>query len=313
MSDRVADILSAYEPTLRQRIGDATYDVARYLGMDSIANRMRGDVRAAVDFIPGVGDAVGIDEAARDYQAGNYTGAAVNAGASAVGAIPVGGDLAAGALKAIFGGVAASTAKKDMLEAAMEMAESGADRSQIFSQTGWFKGLDGRWRFEIDDSASYYDPTAIEDLKWSSLDEGRPFDPLRETTTVGGAMGHSKLYEAYPGVSDVPVHYFPQDRMRGANAAYSPNLDRVTISESLDEDTARSFMLHELQHAIQAREGFESGGNTIDDAYRRLAGEVEARNVQTRMNMTPEQRIATPPWETEDVPIELQIIRNKIK
>ena len=38
------------------------------------------------------------------------------------------------------------------------------------------------------------------------------------------------------------------------------------------------------------------------DKYERLAGEAEARNVQSRMNMTPEQRQATPPWQSLDVP-----------
>ena len=33
----------------------------------------------------------------------------------------------------------------------------------------------------------------------------------------------------------------------------------------------------------------------------KLEGEVEARNVQTRLGMTAEERVATPPWETEDV------------
>jgi hypothetical protein len=36
--------------------------------------------------------------------------------------------------------------------------------------------------------------------------------------------------------------------------------------------------------------------------YRNLAGEAEARNVQTRMDFSPQQRRATPPWETLDVP-----------
>ena len=43
--------------------------------------------------------------------------------------------------------------------------------------------------------------------------------------------------------------------------------------------------------------------------YQRTAGEVEARNVQSRMNMSPEERKAKPPWTTEDVPREQQIIR----
>jgi len=36
--------------------------------------------------------------------------------------------------------------------------------------------------------------------------------------------------------------------------------------------------------------------------YQRLAGEAEARNVQTRKDFTPEQRSARPPWTTLDVP-----------
>jgi hypothetical protein len=52
--------------------------------------------------------------------------------------------------------------------------------------------------------------------------------------------------------------------------------------------------------------------NAVDDpfdVYRRSAGEVEARNVQSRMNMTPAERRATPPWLTQDVPDEMQIVR----
>jgi hypothetical protein len=44
-------------------------------------------------------------------------------------------------------------------------------------------------------------------------------------------------------------------------------------------------------------------------AYRRLAGEVEARNVQSRMNMTAAERRTTPPWETQDVSDDQQIVR----
>ena len=45
------------------------------------------------------------------------------------------------------------------------------------------------------------------------------------------------------------------------------------------------------------------------DAYRKLAGEAEARNVQTRMDFTPAQRQAQPPWETLDVPEEDLLVR----
>lgn len=48
---------------------------------------------------------------------------------------------------------------------------------------------------------------------------------------------------------------------------------------------------------------------TPREMYNRTAGEVEARNVQTRMNMNADERRATPPWETQDIPYEDQIVR----
>ena len=47
--------------------------------------------------------------------------------------------------------------------------------------------------------------------------------------------------------------------------------------------------------------------------YERLAGEAEARNVQTRLGMDQAERREYPPWETLDVPEnELQVhLRNK--
>tara|TARA_R110001599_G_scaffold230093_1_gene429354 strand:- start:1414 stop:4698 length:3285 start_codon:yes stop_codon:yes gene_type:complete len=44
------------------------------------------------------------------------------------------------------------------------------------------------------------------------------------------------------------------------------------------------------------------------ETYRNLAGEVEARNVEERMNMTPAERAETFPGLTEDVPVDEQII-----
>lgn len=48
---------------------------------------------------------------------------------------------------------------------------------------------------------------------------------------------------------------------------------------------------------------------TPDGQYRRVAGEVAARNAARRMDWTPEQRRRTPPWYTEDVPRDRQFSR----
>jgi hypothetical protein len=56
-----------------------------------------------------------------------------------------------------------------------------------------------------------------------------------------------------------------------------------------------------------------SYGNAVHDtpenAYKRLAGEVEARNVQTRKDMSIQERRASEPSTTEDVPRSQQIVR----
>ena len=81
----------------------------------------------------------------------------------------------------------------------------------------------------------------------------------------------------------------------------------------------RSVALHELQHAIQQREGFEKGGDpsyflgrklpinpktgkryTPHELYEALVGETEARLVQARRDMSPEERRATPPYSEVD-------------
>lgn len=45
--------------------------------------------------------------------------------------------------------------------------------------------------------------------------------------------------------------------------------------------------------------------------YKHLAGEVEARNVQRRQDFTSPERREIAPWETQDVPDELQIVRRR--
>lgn len=51
-----------------------------------------------------------------------------------------------------FAGQKASTANLEHLKNAQEMETLGADMESIRKATGWFKGRDGKWRFEIDDS-----------------------------------------------------------------------------------------------------------------------------------------------------------------
>jgi hypothetical protein len=70
------------------------------------------------------------------------------------------------------------------------------------------------------------------------------------------------LYEAYPEFPQLNLSKETRNDIRGQ---FNPNLDLVTTggAETLftKPDEAKSTLLHELQHAIQAKEGFGRGGN----------------------------------------------------
>lgn len=51
----------------------------------------------------------------------------------------------------------------------------------------------------------------------------------------------------------------------------------------------------------------------LNDAYRRLAGEAEARLTQARMNMTMPERLASYPPDMFDIPPDRQIVRGLLR
>jgi len=139
------------------------------------------------------------------------------------------------------------------------------------------------------------------------------------------------LREKYPlldrPIGDTVVESTLSDSSRAAGY-YKPSLNVMGVSNPGTEKF-RDVALHELQHTIQHREGFEQGGNPSEfkpsfgggltgppfkvvnnpktgkpltpvEIYHALVGESEARLVQARRNMKPEGRRALPPYEMID-------------
>lgn len=89
--------MRAYDPSWRERIAWA---IAQAMSDDKYKQQYVADkVGGAVDFIPGVGEALGIDDTARSIQSGDWLGAGVNATSLAMGLIPAAGDMAGKAVK----------------------------------------------------------------------------------------------------------------------------------------------------------------------------------------------------------------------
>ena len=303
--------------------------------------------------VPGVSDVAAGLLAAKDVREGNYGSGALNA----AGLIPF-----VPALGGIFKGVKGATkAEKQALVTAQKMAREGSNRDEIWNATLWYKGKDGKWRTEIDDSGAKLDAIAAEQFK------GTP-------AAMKDVVSHPSLYDAYQ--IDEPAFFSIDPYYKKGEGQYSPETSglRGFDIKAPDATEGKSVALHELQHAIQQREGMARGGSPenapifnekeliqireqkkqlgIDpyrimnmrasgyplspeqqqafakweeltrledevlsnrlkpyEAYRRLLGEVDARNTQERMNMTLDQRRQFPPWSTWDVPEADQIVR----
>ena len=221
------------------------------------------------------------------------------------------------------------------LATAKEMENNGADSETIRQNTGWFKGYDGKWRFEIDDSEieiatngrfsrnpdiSRYaelidkvyfknDFTSEEESELRELDkklEGKSVEP----EYLGDLIKHDKLFEAYPQLKEISV-YFAKNT-KGELAAYHPGLKEIALDHKLKirPDELKSTLIHEIQHAIQDIEGFAEGSSieywdnadvskmhdkSSYDLYKSTSGEVEARDASKRMNLTAEERKNTRP------------------
>ena len=254
----------------------------------------------------------------------------------------------------IFGGIGAKTANTAMLDKALRMHAAGADPTSIWNQTGWFRGAEGKWRFEIPDVEARLkelDPEYLQRLHASgSMGPTHRFSPdLREV------VEHPEFFRAYPEMKAVTGEVVVDPHAQSSQFGFwQPPHQTLTGIEppyihatGRDVDLALSSTLHEMQHGVQNVERFAPGssrelaakvlgptaseraaadlaatkGLTYSDlhplekrqfrnqaaamAYLAHAGETEARNVQRRW----ERGISrAPPWRTEDVAREKQII-----
>lgn len=214
--------------------------------------------------------------------------------------------LGDGEVRHSFAGRDAETADRHALTSAQRRIAQGEDAEAVRQDTGWHRGADGMWRFEISDDQAQLKVggnTAAEILDAAALDA--------DTVRVGDVLDHPQLFAAYPHLEHIRVELMPAGEPAIARLMRDATGARMQVRGSVKRAALPSVMLHELQHAIQGAEGFAEGGSrgalTSDldksgaETYRRLAGEVEARNTQSRQRMTAQQRRAVSPDATADV------------
>lgn len=342
-------------------------------------------VETGASLIPGVGPAL----AARDFERARRANDPAGMALASMGAVP-GGRLA-GLLKRydptraeIFIGKTAKTWNEKQADRALAMEAVGVDPETIWQETGTFRAPDGQWRQEISDIGAKGVYTHL---------------PPSEERLAEMVLEHPELLEAYPDLAKIRQFGLREPKARGSyevthiQTEDGPKvLGEALVVRGPDEEALASTALHEMQHAIQRREGFQRGSNPAEfkdkkipanlrdvafsrsmremaiankmrelgypvaegkvlnlnrpdtfnkvgkyaesdeqlgrlvaewqqandklkkypdkyTQYARTAGEVEARAVEARRKMTPEERRATFPLKSYDVPPQDVIVR----
>lgn len=176
----------------------------------------------------------------------------------------------------------ALTANQQALVKAQEMEAAGKGADEIWEATGWLKGKDDRWRFEIPDN--------LDKINFSPL-----FHDEYHIAKLKDVYDNPKLYKAYPALGTRSVQLADlDDKTRGfVEVVRYPSgrelVSGIKLNEKFVEsepDKIKETLVHEVQHVIQTYENFARGGS-VDFAggeknYLRLAGEQEARATATR-------------------------------
>ncbi len=236
------------------------------------------------------------------------------------------------------------TFRMDNLSVARKMEEEKKDAKAIKMATGWERGADGKWRYEMPD-AKIKDTM---DVGGGHIVKRYEDDMLWNGGKLSNVIDAPELFKAYPQLKDVRIDTDAIMNDMPSNGEYNSKTNTITIHAD-ELKYMNDILNHEIQHVIQGIEGFATGGSptTIrgevkkrfdevtkqikqlraegkedeakalieknrglynaytknDDfnSYKSLAGEVEARNVSARLNMTPEERRKTLAESTEDV------------
>ena len=200
-----------------------------------------------------------------------------------------------------FAGESALNADNKMLRKAKKMYDDFESSEDIRKETGWHRGADGKWRFEIDDSRmkvftdgdalfrkAHPEYVRLQDLyekfwkgdisdaeqkeltdlneTWGSEKARLHTRLLRGNAHLADIIQHDVLFENYPQLAEVTVKIGDLDGLNGANGAYVVNGYEIRIDEDLFKDEYRTAkrdgtLVHEIQHAIQDIEEFAKGAN----------------------------------------------------
>lgn len=167
------------------------------------------------------------------------------------------------------------TIRMDNLDVAKQMEEAKKDAKAIKMATGWEKGVDGKWRYEMPD-AKIKDTI---DVGGGHIVKRYEDDMLWNGGKLSKVIDAPELFKAYPQLKDVRIETDAIMNDMPSNGEYNPQTKTITIHAD-ELKYLNSILNHEIQHVIQHEEGFAHGGTPeqVERDFNAAKAEWKARS-----------------------------------
>lgn len=166
------------------------------------------------------------------------------------------------------------TIRMDNLKVAEKMERGKKDAKAIKLATGWERGADGKWRYEMPD-AKIKD---MKDIGGGNIVKRFDDDMLWNDGKLTNVIDAPGLFEAYPQLKDVRIDTDAIMNDMPSNGNYNAKTNTITIHAD-ELKYMNSILNHEIQHAIQYIEGFGKGGSPeqMEKEFKEAQDEWKAR------------------------------------
>ena len=166
------------------------------------------------------------------------------------------------------------TYRMDNLKVAEKMERGKKEAKAIKLATGWERGTDGKWRYEMPD-AKIKD---MKDIGGGNIVKRFDDDMLWNDGNLADVIDAPELFEAYPQLKNVRIDTDAIMNDMPSNGEYNPNANTITIHAD-ELKYMNSILNHEIQHAIQYIEGFGKGGSPeqMEKEFKAAQDEWKAR------------------------------------
>ena len=166
------------------------------------------------------------------------------------------------------------TYRMDNLKVAEKMERGKKDAKAIKLATGWERGTDGKWRYEMPD-AKIKD---MKDIGGGNIVKRFEDDMLWNDGKLTDVIDAPGLFEAYPQLKDVRIDTDAIMNDMPSNGVYNAKTNTITIHAD-ELKYMNSILNHEIQHAIQYIEGFGKGGSPeqMEKEFKAAQDEWKAR------------------------------------